>query len=85
MANPDYKDILSRLAAATTEEDRRRIEEELTFTEELTKEDIELFNYIFSGYIEDPLDPVVDDEIYPKDGKIKLRSYVGVFYSENQT
>jgi hypothetical protein len=84
MAKPDYRDILQRYGQATTPEEKAAIKNELKFTEPLTAEEIDLFEYVATGYLETPVQKIPDENPYPRDGKTKLRSYVGVYYSTTQ-
>ena len=56
------------------------------FTEELTQEERDLFNYVSSDYIEDNpgSDVYSANTFYPFDENNKANSYVGVYYDENE-
>lgn len=72
MTNPDYATLLQQIAAESNTTIRDNlIEQAYVFEEELTNEEIELFNYIESDYIES--NPGIKGNIYA--------SYVGVYFS----
>jgi hypothetical protein len=74
MANPDYATLLAQIAA---EDDpvlkQQLIDQAYIFEEILTEEEISLFDYIVSGYIENNPGTVGNS----------FSSYVGVYYNDN--
>jgi len=85
MAKPDYALLLSRIAQETDPIKKQElIDACYVFTEELTEDEKDLFNYVSKEYIADNPgeERYVDVTLYPFDDKVKSESYVGVYYYE---
>ena len=88
MAKPNYQQLLSQIAQETDPEIKEQLEAECyQFTEELTEEEKELFDYVSKSYIENNpgTEPYVETDFYPFDDALKVDSYVGVYYYEGDS
>jgi hypothetical protein len=73
MANPNYASLLAQIATETNPTAKQAlIDQCYIFTEPLTDSEIELFNYMNSGYIED--NPGIVGNSFA--------SYVGIYFSD---
>lgn len=75
MANPDYATLLALYAAETNPVLKQQLKEQIeVIEEELTQEEIELFDYVEPGYIE-------GNPKYDANGVFV--SYVGIYIDED--